>query len=682
MSTYPTTLDTFPAAATLAAHALDTDPHSTLHGNLGAAIVAVETALGALVAKPTWTNAVAYSTLRARLAALTIYAADFGVVGDNTTNCGDKLDNAIQYAATLGARLVLPPGKIVMKTAAGAVKKITVDMTSMLGVFEMVGQGEDSTQLIWSQDIGTGLYGITWSNTSQTVFPYVHGLSAYNTLYTSRSDPNGTAIPTSAGSFMNIPNRARFANLAISGFAYGLVSDGDDSGSGSTTNTDHVDIESVDIQTCIHGIYFLGNNRKSRDYIIRRALIHACQKGGCGVAQDGEITDATFYDCHWNANPFAFWKEGTTPSDTGFLSNVQFVRCKAEGEGNGFFWCEATDGSGDLQRVTGFFEFHGIETNGQPTGTGGGISDHGVGTLNHTWRPYAITAMSRDGSGTVTATIASAPSPALKVGDSIVVWVSDNHTMNSSVYGGFNIKTISGTTYTWEQTGAASGPVSAQGGPCVAVRAGSFYESDLQLSILTDPTTILTSPELNWDLQAIDDVRIEHFGGVGPPAIRCAGTTNGRKENVLFVKGASQAFLCQANGTFAAGNCLEQSANGNAVISTVTVTAPFLGVALQPGATTIAVASQVVSLKQVFVHARGRNSNFAIGGAGTGYGPGVIVSADPTNVAVLCEDVSNPGQAKAWPGTTGTWRIIGRSVAAASGGFADYVAQDPYVVKI
>jgi hypothetical protein len=45
-SNFPTSLDTFPAAATLAGHNLATDPHSTLHGNLGDALAAVEVKIG------------------------------------------------------------------------------------------------------------------------------------------------------------------------------------------------------------------------------------------------------------------------------------------------------------------------------------------------------------------------------------------------------------------------------------------------------------------------------------------------------------------------------------------------------------------------------------------------------------------------------------------------------------
>lgn len=43
---YPGALDSFPSAATLAAHQLSTDPHSTLHGNLGASVLALETQVG------------------------------------------------------------------------------------------------------------------------------------------------------------------------------------------------------------------------------------------------------------------------------------------------------------------------------------------------------------------------------------------------------------------------------------------------------------------------------------------------------------------------------------------------------------------------------------------------------------------------------------------------------------
>lgn len=43
---FPTDLDTFPSAATLAAEDLDTSPHSTLHGDLGDAVAALEAKVG------------------------------------------------------------------------------------------------------------------------------------------------------------------------------------------------------------------------------------------------------------------------------------------------------------------------------------------------------------------------------------------------------------------------------------------------------------------------------------------------------------------------------------------------------------------------------------------------------------------------------------------------------------
>lgn len=43
---FPTSLDTFPSAATLATHQLSTDPHSALHGNLGDSVAALEAKVG------------------------------------------------------------------------------------------------------------------------------------------------------------------------------------------------------------------------------------------------------------------------------------------------------------------------------------------------------------------------------------------------------------------------------------------------------------------------------------------------------------------------------------------------------------------------------------------------------------------------------------------------------------
>lgn len=45
-TSYPLALDTFPNAATLASHNFNTDPHSTLHGNLGDAVEAIESWVG------------------------------------------------------------------------------------------------------------------------------------------------------------------------------------------------------------------------------------------------------------------------------------------------------------------------------------------------------------------------------------------------------------------------------------------------------------------------------------------------------------------------------------------------------------------------------------------------------------------------------------------------------------
>jgi hypothetical protein len=45
-TSFPTSLDTFPSAATLAAGTLGTVPHSTLHGDLGSALAAVEAKVG------------------------------------------------------------------------------------------------------------------------------------------------------------------------------------------------------------------------------------------------------------------------------------------------------------------------------------------------------------------------------------------------------------------------------------------------------------------------------------------------------------------------------------------------------------------------------------------------------------------------------------------------------------
>lgn len=618
-----------------------------------------------------------------KLGRITVNLEDFDVVIDDATlNQGDKVQNAFDFCVGLGCDLNLGTvsGSVCMRTAGGALKKAVLDMSLASGPIRI--HNPAGVTLKWKDDIGTGAYGVDVQNATSTNYPIFDGLIGEG-KYPGRCDPNANATPASAGSFLRLPNRTNYRNLTARGFYAGFISDGEDPGTGSTENTDHVVIENVDSQECVWGIFVTGDSRKSRDFRFIRCLLSRNQRAGIGIDQNAELTDLTTEDCHFNANPFGVWGLGATRSNTGLIGNWHAIRTKFEGEGNGFIWVDATDGSGDIQRITGFLEFHGIETNGQPTGGGGGISDSN-GDTNHTWRPWAATTIARNGSGTVTATFPALPAP-LQVGDAIVAYVSDNHTLNSSVGGGFTVISITGAgpyVVTWEQAGGSVSGIAGSCGPCVAVRCGALVEADVVISMLTDPTTINAHPELNFDCTSADNVTLTTFGQLAPKFRFSGAGLNGRKTNVLWRRGTSEAFLAKAAGTFAAGKQLESAANGGVKLSTLTLAIPNAGTALQPGATAIAVATgQVVSLIYTFVMKGGRNSAFAFGGA-NGFGIGATYTTDPGNPAVLCEDPAHHGDVIACPFTTGTWRVVGYSLQAGSGGLIDMMQRDPYVVVI
>lgn len=630
--------------------------------------------------------------IKASIAAIALDAKAFGVVADGAHNDGDAMQDAVDFCVANSVSLKLPGGTILMRTAAGAVKRLVIDMDGAAGSFHMFGEGIDASTLKWNDDIGAGNCAINVINSGTDAFPDFERFSIEG-KYQGRCDPNASATPPSGGYGLRIPNRSNYRSIYSSGFWAGFVIDGEDSGSGSTENTDHSDLTFLQAEECVYGFWVTGNGRKARDYNFTRCFPSRNQRAGIGIDENAELTDCTFLNCHFNTSPFPFWKVGATPSNTAFLSNILFLRCKFEGPGNGFFWTDATDGSGDMQRLTGFVELHGIETNGQVTGGGGSIDDHGLGDTNHTWRPWAATSITRNGSGTVSAVFAALPAP-LQIGDALVVYVSDNHALNSSYNngdptGGFTVKNISGTgpyTVQWEQSGGALGPVAGTCGPCVGMRAGSFVNSDLIISVLSDPTTVNAAPELNFDLDSADEVTLTTFGERVPKFRFSGGGLNGGKVNVLWRRGTSEAYLAKATGTFAAGKQLECAANGGVKLSTVTPGVPYAGTALQPGATTISVVGagtlQVVSLIYVFVMRSGRNSTFSFGGANQ-FGPGATYFTDPGSNATLCEDPAHPGDVMACPFTAGvTYRVIGRSLAAGSGGFINMFQRDPYTVKL
>lgn len=145
MTNFPGSADSFPSAVTLATHRLNTDPHSTLHGNLGEALTAVEK----VVLGPAWVNVRAY-----------------GALGDGTTDDTVAIQAAITAAGT-GSAVYLPPGIYVISSALSM---------GGGGNLSLIGSGYRSTTLflkngsnssmITTPDDGVQRYGLFLSNFS------------------------------------------------------------------------------------------------------------------------------------------------------------------------------------------------------------------------------------------------------------------------------------------------------------------------------------------------------------------------------------------------------------------------------------------------------------------------------------------------------------------------------------
>lgn len=145
----------FPSAATLASQNLSTAPHSTLHGNLGAALnalmVDVQTGKGS------------YDTFAAAFTALTstacvnVKGSAYGAVGNGSTNDTTAINSAITAVSTSGGVVFFPPGTYNMTG-------ITVPNNVYL-----LGCGEAQTTLNCTHATNPAVqFKGTWSGTSSS----------------------------------------------------------------------------------------------------------------------------------------------------------------------------------------------------------------------------------------------------------------------------------------------------------------------------------------------------------------------------------------------------------------------------------------------------------------------------------------------------------------------------------
>ena len=130
MANFPTSLDTNPSAATLAAENLDTTPHSTLHGDLGDQIEALEAKVGVNSSAVTSSHDYKIAQVEAHVTDTSAAHAATAISADSTTLVGtgtdvqavlEELDNGIA-------------DHLADTSAAHAASAVSADSTTLVGV--------------------------------------------------------------------------------------------------------------------------------------------------------------------------------------------------------------------------------------------------------------------------------------------------------------------------------------------------------------------------------------------------------------------------------------------------------------------------------------------------------------------------------------------------------------------
>ena len=675
----------YPAAITTTTNPLASDTlggstvkHAAQHVDANDEIIAVETALGANINLPTWTNAVVFTNLRTRLATMQVNCKDFGCVGDGTANDGDKMQNFLNYCVITGATGFIPRGRYLMRTSGGAIKRLVLDFTTMganLEDMRIYGEGPNTSRLIWSDSIGAGLFAFGITNPAKLHTPQLENFSLHGK--TAWVDPNATLATTAEGYGLDVANRLHAVKLGVYNFYGGYVVD-----STAGDNTDHFDLIDCDAQANFFDFYVANTNSSgTRDWRFLRCGFSRAQRAAVACSNSGMLPDCTFIDCHFNAAPYAFHKEDS--ADEGlFMDIVHFVRCKAEGSGNYFIYGLGADTNnthcgGTLGKLSGFVEVHGIEVNGNIAGS------ENFGS-NHTYRPILFTgAITRGAAGDANTSLTTSAAHGINIGDHFGLYFgtpsapNDNSTWNGKFIAGAG---TTGTTLVYRDdrgaltSAATGGSIGKIGG----IRCGNAEQWDLTLSLQGRSDTPL-DPEASWEFYMHDNLRVCVLDADHPPSIDIRRAAwKGNDANVLFEVGAIRAYHAKADGTFAAGDQLEVAANGAVIKSTVTMAIPWAGMAIQPAATVTAVAGNVASRKWAWVQTSGPNR----GGGGNVIGPGAnTAAAAQADAKVLMEDPASAGDVITWDATANVRRIIGRSIKTGASNFVDVWLEPAYMIK-
>lgn len=328
---FPTSTDTFPSAAALAVATLGSGQHSTLHGNIGDALTAVE----AYVLANTTGGGNATEFLDVSQAPFSCDMTGATKSGGNGT-ARDGSDSthgflkAVYTAFVSGKTLWIPPGTIDMRKDNGDAALVWIDFSVHKRRLEIRGCGEAATVLDWSHCTGAHAMGTVTDPTDLVLGGDPSGRIAnfaIDAAWSNNTDwsldisdltlqgPGGYADPTDAedrtdGWGVHMGGRIRVERCEITGWhsavVYRVRVD---------HNNDHNVIRDCNLHNNFYNMYWSyywpvsGVNSGDGDHVVDNVLQSQASKACRAVDPAGAVFDSKIVSSHGGFSPFGWYSE-------------------------------------------------------------------------------------------------------------------------------------------------------------------------------------------------------------------------------------------------------------------------------------------------------------------------------------------------------------------------------------
>lgn len=234
-----------------------------------------------------------------------ISVADYGAIGDGSTNDTAAIQAAITACGDAGGGIVYIPQGTYKLTAA-----LTLAADDLV---DIIGENKETTILSWATvDTSTTMTAI-----DPTIAPQKHRLLKNLTLQGPGSFAKGVTPNQMTG--FHATSRMDCENVKILTFKYGYKVDGD-----------HQSNRLLGIHGCYYGVYSPASQPTNGDQDFIDCEITSNTFAGWGAAQGGGLVNVSMHNVHMGFQPHGFFGEGSD-SGTSFINScdldVQFERC-------------------------------------------------------------------------------------------------------------------------------------------------------------------------------------------------------------------------------------------------------------------------------------------------------------------------------------------------------------------